>query len=64
LLPKNDPIHPLTGQRIVVVNGPFKGLYGNVKEVGATAVTVVLGALLSGVSSPIQTLKLSDFKPL
>jgi hypothetical protein len=24
LLPKNDPIHPLTGQRVVVVSGHFK----------------------------------------
>jgi hypothetical protein len=39
-LPKNDTIHPLTGQRVVVVSGPHKALYGNIKEVGATTMSV------------------------
>jgi hypothetical protein len=44
----------------VVIHGPFKGLYGNIKEVGATTITVELGALLAGASSPLQNLKLAD----
>ncbi|KAI9429356.1 hypothetical protein H4582DRAFT_2065376 [Lactarius indigo] len=57
-LPKNDPVHPLMGQRVTIIRGPLKGLYGNIREVGATAITVELPALMA--SSPIQTLKWTD----
>jgi transcription antitermination factor NusG len=59
-LPKNDPIHPLTGQRVVVVSGHFKGLYGNIREVGDAAMVVELTALLVGASSPCQCFKLHN----
>ena len=59
-LPKNDPVHPLTGQRVVVVSGPFKGLYSNIKEVGAAAMIVELTALLIGASSPCQSFTLHE----
>jgi transcription antitermination factor NusG len=60
LLPKNDPIHPLTGQRVVIISGPFKGLYGNIREVGVATMVVELTALLAGASSPHQSFKLHD----
>ncbi|KAI9431322.1 hypothetical protein H4582DRAFT_2085153 [Lactarius indigo] len=60
-LPKNDPVHPLMGQRVTIIRGPLKGLYGNIREVGATAITVEIPALMA--SSPIQTLKWTDLMP-
>jgi transcription antitermination factor NusG len=59
-LPKNDPIHPLTGQRVVIISGPFKGLYGNIREVGVAAMVVELTALLAGASLPRQSFKLHN----
>ncbi|KAI9434833.1 hypothetical protein H4582DRAFT_2080504 [Lactarius indigo] len=57
-LPKNDPVHPLMGQRVTIIRSPLKGLYSNIREVGATAITVELPALMA--LSPIQTLKWTD----
>ncbi|KAI9445702.1 hypothetical protein BJY52DRAFT_1194142 [Lactarius psammicola] len=63
-LPKNNPTHPLVGQRVVVIRGPLKGLYGNISEVGATEITVELSAFVTGASSPFQNLKWPDIMPM
>jgi hypothetical protein len=36
-MPKDNPIHPLAGQRVVDIRGPFIGLYGIIRNVGDTA---------------------------
>jgi hypothetical protein len=58
-LPKNTPTHPLTGQRIVITRGSLKGYYANIKFVGNTVITVEVDGL-SGASSRIQTIKITD----
>jgi hypothetical protein len=45
------------GQRILIIGGPHKGLYANVKSVGATDITMEVTALLVGASSSTQTIK-------
>ncbi|KAI9465095.1 hypothetical protein BJY52DRAFT_1221185 [Lactarius psammicola] len=63
-LPKNDPIHPLLGKRIVVKHGHRKGYSGYIREVGSTALTVELDALVTGTSSPYQLYKWDDLMDL
>jgi hypothetical protein len=41
----------------MIVGSPHKGLYANVKSVGATDITVEVTALLVGASSLTQTIK-------
>jgi hypothetical protein len=60
LLPKNDPIHPLTGQRVIIVSGHFKGLYSNIREVRDAAMVVELTTLLVGASLLCQCVKLHN----
>ncbi|KAH9162307.1 hypothetical protein EDB89DRAFT_2079838 [Lactarius sanguifluus] len=59
-LPKNDPVHPLMTQRVTITRGPLKAHRGTIKEVGATAITVELPALMAGASSPMQNLTWAD----
>ncbi|KAF8261667.1 hypothetical protein EI94DRAFT_1809926 [Lactarius quietus] len=48
-LPKNDPVHPLVDQSIIISRGPSKGLYGRVKDVSLQILTVELEAKVVGV---------------
>ncbi|KAH9177216.1 hypothetical protein EDB89DRAFT_1902451 [Lactarius sanguifluus] len=59
-LPKNDPVHPLMTRRVTITRGPLKAHRGTIKEVGATAITVELPALMAGASSPMQNLTWAD----
>ena len=61
---KNDPVHPLLGKRIVVKHGHRKGYSGYIREVGSTALTVELDALVTGTSSPYQLYKWDDLMDL
>ncbi|KAN0141162.1 hypothetical protein V8E53_000918 [Lactarius tabidus] len=59
-LPKNDPIHPLVNQRILVTRGPSKGLYGCIKEVGSEAMSVKLEAKVASSTNLCQPMKWTD----
>ena len=48
-LPRNDPIHPLIGQRVRVTGGQFKGYDALVKNVASEFVLIEIeGFLVSG----------------
>jgi hypothetical protein len=60
-LPKNDPVHPLVGQRVQVTRNNFKGYYALVKDVGSSGVILELKARIgSNSSSPQQTVEWRD----
>lgn len=59
-LPKNDPVHPLVNQRILVSQGPSKGLYGRIKEVGSEAMSVELEAKVASSTNSCQPMKWTD----
>ena len=63
-LPKNDPVHPLLGKRIVIKHGHHKGYSSYIREVGSTALTVELDTLVTGTSSPYQLYKWDDLMDL
>jgi hypothetical protein len=61
-LPKNDPVHPLVGQRVKVIRDHFKGYYALVKDVGSSGVMIELEArVAANSSSPQQTVKWTSF---
>jgi hypothetical protein len=51
---KNDPVHPLVDQRVLVTRGSLKGYYALVKYVGRDDVTIEIDAHLVSRSSALQ----------
>jgi len=59
-LPKSDPVHPLVNQKVIVSQGPSKGLYGRIKEVGSEALSVELEAKVASSTNSCQPMKWTD----
>ena len=53
-LPTNDPIHPLIGKQVVVTHSQQRGYNRFITEVGNTAITVELQALITSSVLPCQ----------
>ncbi|KAF8264671.1 hypothetical protein EI94DRAFT_1805484 [Lactarius quietus] len=61
-LPKNDPVHPLVNQSVIVSRGPSKGLYGRVKDIGLQILTVELEAKVVSSKDSRQRFKWGDIR--
>jgi hypothetical protein len=57
---KSDPIHPLVDKKVLVSQGPSKGLYGCIKDVRSEALSVKLEAKVASSRNSCQPMKWTD----